>query len=137
MTTLEKPPSKNSSENSKIQSPVNSPSALASFTAFSGPIPPPEFLKQYEFLVPGIAKRFLEEPLSEAKHRRALEQKMVDEKIRLSRKGQWMAFSLALLSIIAAFIAIFLGYSLAGLGTFFISSASFAGVFIYAKKRQG
>lgn len=85
-------------------------------------------------LVPGISQRFLEEPLKEAEHRRALEQKIINEKIRMGRRGQIMAFLLGLLSIAVAFAAIFLGHSLAGLGTFLISAASFAGVFIYAKK---
>lgn len=62
---------------------------------------------------------------------------MVEEKIRLARKGQWMAFVLALLSILAAFTAIFLGYSLAGFATFLVAATGFAGAFIISKKHQG
>jgi uncharacterized membrane protein len=109
---------------------------IAAVTTFSGPVPPPEFLRDYEILVPGSAKRFLEAPHLEAEHRRALELAYLEEKIKLSRKGQWMAFSLAVLSIVAAFTAIFLGYSLAGVGTFFIAVGSIVGLFIYGKKTE-
>ena len=58
------------------------PSAISIATTFSGPIPPPSFLEQYELLVPGIAKRFLEEPRIEAEHRRAFEKLIVQEQIK-------------------------------------------------------
>lgn len=110
----------------------NSPS-VTSLTTFSGPIPPPIFLAEYEKLVPGSAKRFLDEPHFEAEHRRALEKFMVNEQVKLSKRGQCMAFFLALVCIIASFTSIFLGYDIAGLGALFIAIASFVGVFIYGK----
>ncbi len=114
----------------------NSSLQVAAFTAFSGPIPPPSFLLEYEKLVPGIAKKFLEGPHIEAQHRRSLEKRMVEEQVRLSKRGQWMAFSLASLCVFAAFTSIFLGFDLAGVGALFVSVASFVGVFIYAKTSQ-
>lgn len=42
-------------------------------THFVGPTPPPHYLEQYERLVQGTAKRFLDEPHIEAEHRRSLE----------------------------------------------------------------
>lgn len=107
--------------------------AITSLTAFSGPTPPPNFLEQYEKLVPGSAQRFLDEPHLEAEHRRALEKFMVNEQINLSKRGQLMAFFLAAICIIGAFAAIFFGYDIAGLGALFISVSPFLGVFIYAK----
>ena len=129
-----KSPSKQPKEKQTAEQAISS--AIASVTSFSGPTPPPSFLREYELLVPGIAKRFLEEPHLEAEHRRELEKLLVQEKIRLRRRGQSMAFFLATLSVIAAFAAIFCGYDIAGLGALFISIASFVGVFIYAKKHQ-
>lgn len=105
----------------------------ASLTKFSGPIPPPSFLEQYEKLVPGSAQRLLNEPHLEAEHRRSLERLLVNERIHLSKKGQLMAFFLAALCIVAAFTAIFLGYDVAGLGALFISISPFIGVFVYDK----
>ena len=110
--------------------------SLATFSSYSGPIPLPSHLAQYEKMVPGIAKKFLEEPHLEAEHRRALENKMVDAQIKLGKRGQFMAFSLALICIICSFMAIFLNHSLLGLGTLFLSIAAFVGVFIYGKNQK-
>lgn len=118
---------------STSQNQGNQGQSITSLTAFSGPIPPPMFLEQYEKLVSGSAKRFLDEPHCEAEHRRTLEKLMVTEQIKLSKRGQWMAFSLASICIGAAFTAIFFGYDLAGLGALFISVGSFVGVFVYSK----
>jgi len=130
---------KKNSQDSTHFSPESSKSPeqpqLASFAQYSGPIPPPNFLIQYEQLLPGIAKRFLEEPHVEAQHRRVLEELLVQEQIKLSRRGQKMAFCLATVYILGAFSAIFLGYSIEGLGALVVSVATFAGIFIYAKKR--
>jgi uncharacterized membrane protein len=135
MVTLEKSNFKKLPNRNPDSAPIQ-PATITSVTTFSGPIPPPEFLKQYDLLVPGIAKRFLEEPHLEAEHRRNLEKTMLSERIRMSKRGQWMAFCLALLSILAAFTAIFTGYSIAGLAIFFTAAASLVGVFFYAKKQQ-
>jgi uncharacterized membrane protein len=127
--TLEKPPSKES----KVQSSTN---AVASLTTFSGPTPPPQFLEHYERLVPGSAKRFLEEPHLEAEHRRSLERMVVQERIRLSKRGQVMAFVLAAVCISMGFVAILYQHDLAGLGSLVLSIGSLIGIFLYARKSQ-
>jgi len=105
------------------------------FASYSGPIPPPNFLVQYEQMVPGIAKRFLDEPHIEAEHRRSLEKTMALEQVKIAKRGQIMAFSLATFCAVGGFGAIFLGYRLEGLGALVASIATFAYVFCYAKKR--
>src|ERR1041385_2142023 len=94
---------------SQIKPELNS---LASFSSYSGPIPPPNHLAQYEKMIPGIAKRFLEEPRLEAEQRRALENKMVDAQINLGNRGQVMACILASTCVVGSFAAIFSGHSL-------------------------
>ena len=131
-TTVEKASSKKPMEETKGRSAP----PLASVTAFSGPIPHPDILRQYDLLLPGAAKKFLEAPHLEAEHRRSLEKALIHERMRMSKRGQWMAFFLATLSITASFASIFLGYDIAGLAALFIAIASFIGVFIYAKKQS-
>lgn len=135
--SLEPKPSSTNSVNSTETSstPKNhvSQPPITSVMAFSGPIPPPDYLGLYEKLVPGSAKRFLEEPHLEAEHRRALENLSLNQQINLSKRGQWMAFSLAFFCITAAFAAIFSGYDIAGLGALIASITAFVGVFIYGK----
>ena len=45
---------------------------------FSGPIPPPGFLEQYERINPGLASRMVAMAESEATHRRQMETKLVE-----------------------------------------------------------
>jgi uncharacterized membrane protein len=130
-TTLEKPPVK--SKEPKAQNP---PTSLASSITFSGPTPPPQVLEYYERLVPGSAKRFLDEPHLEAEHRRSLERSVVQERIRLSKRGQVMAFILASFCIIMGFVAIFYEHDLAGLGAVILSIGSLIGIFLYSRRSQ-
>lgn len=115
--------------------PPNVPSVTA-FQHYAGPIPPPEFLAHYEKLYPGIAKVFLEEPHIEAEHRRSLEKIMVEEQIRLSKRGQLMACTLGSATILGAFVTIFLGHSIGGFSTLLIGIAALMGIFYQAKKRS-
>jgi uncharacterized membrane protein len=110
--------------------------SMTSFASYSGPIPPPNFLLEYEKMVPGIAKRFLEEPHVESEHRRALQKMMAQEQVKLANRGQKMAFLLAGSCTLGAFGAIFLGYSLEGLGALVASITTFAYIFCYVKRRQ-
>lgn len=112
------------------------PGSVPAFSAYSGPIPPPDFLVQYEAMVPGIAKKFLEEPRLEAEHRRSLENKMVNAQTQLAARGQKMAFIIAVVCITASFAAIFLGHSLPGVSTLFFSITALVGVFIYGKNKK-
>ena len=105
-----------------------------SFTAFSGPVPPPNYLIEYDRICPGISIKFLNAPHEEAEHRRKLELLIAQQQLSLYKRGQWMAFILANVCIIAAFVTIFLGYDVAGLGALLISASLFAGVFIYKNK---
>ncbi len=114
---------------------ITDPTSIATMT-YSGPVPPPSFLVEYEKLVPGSAKKFLEATHIEAEHRRSLETMLCQEQIKLSRRGQIMAFSLASFCAMGSFVTIFLGYSIEGLGALLASIGIFVGVFIYARKRQ-
>ncbi len=75
---------KNALPLSRPESPKNQESNQI-IASYSGPIPPPHFLIQYEQIVPGIAKRFLEEPHLEAEHRRSLQKTIAQEQIKLYR----------------------------------------------------
>ncbi|MCI0381570.1 MAG: DUF2335 domain-containing protein [Chlamydiae bacterium] len=128
-------------ENSSIQKrqglPSSSPSITGQLTSlYSGPIPPPDHLMMYEKMVPGIAKRFLEEPHLEAEHRRNLEKKMVEAKIELGKRGQIIACILASACVIGSFAAIFSGHNIWGLGALLLSIGGLISVFIYSKNHK-
>ncbi|MCX6989543.1 MAG: DUF2335 domain-containing protein [Chlamydiae bacterium] len=137
-SVIEKP--KNTTTKPTQAPPINPiPSAqqhVASFSSYSGPIPPPDYLIQYEKLLPGIAKKFLEAPYQESEHRRTLEVKMVDAQIKLGYRGQVIAGLIAGACVIGSFAAIYFGHSIEGLGTLLFSIGAFVGVFIYGKNKK-
>ena len=103
-TELEKAIS-DSQRNLKQQEPLKGtdPSQITAAYTYSGPTPPPNVLIQYEEMVPGIAKKFLEAPHIEATHRRELAKLLVQEKTKLAKRGQLFAFYLAFLSLSLSF----------------------------------
>lgn len=51
--------------------------AAAWFESFSGPLPPPKHLAEYERILPGAAERIFRMAEDQATHRRSLEQAVV------------------------------------------------------------
>jgi uncharacterized membrane protein len=72
---------------------------VASTTVFSGPLPPPHWLAEYERIHPGLAHRLIEQAEVEASHRRMLTDLRVSSESRHASRGQWMAFGLSLSSL--------------------------------------
>ena len=79
---------------------------------FSGPLPPPKLLQDYEAIQPGFAERIVKMAEQEADHRRLQETKALDTDIVLNHKdfterktGQFLAFAIV---IIMAFVGAYL-----------------------------
>lgn len=69
---------------------------------FTGPLPPPGILEQYEKLCPGITTRLVDAAYAEGQHRQGLENKTLDANIEAMRRqfaearlGQIFAFAIA------------------------------------------
>ena len=74
---------------------------------FSGPIPPPSVLAEYEKMIPGSADRILTMAERQSDHRQKMEAKMIDAESRDSFCGVVFAFSIGVVSlIIGAIMAI-------------------------------
>ena len=73
-------------------------------SSFTGPLPPAETYAQYEATYPGAAARILGMAEKEQDHRIAWENKSLDYAAKAERRGQWMAYSLALGCIVGAVI---------------------------------
>jgi len=56
-------------------------------SSFSGPMPPPDLVAQYEELLPGAAKFFFVTLDRQTTHRHALEAKVIDANISSERGG--------------------------------------------------
>lgn len=103
---------------------------------YSGPIPPPAMLKQFDELCPGEANRILRLAEDQARHRMALEKKVVDSDIWRSWAGLGSGLIVSCMMIWTGYSAIMAGYSIAG-GTLATAAvATLAGVFIYGTNSQ-
>ncbi len=104
------------------QSPSPNPTAVVTFgqqtttAVYQGPIPPPEFLKQYDTIVPGAANRILQLAESQSSHRQQIEKVAVEHELALSRFGQRGALFIATLGIAAGAYIASRGQTVAGTG---------------------
>lgn len=107
---------------------------------FSGPLPHPRTLAEYDEALPGLAERLVTAWEEESRHRRSIEleavgmdKKLVGNEVFLSRLGMASAFVLALVFLGAAVWLVLAGHEVAGtvLGSFDL--VALASVFITRK----
>lgn len=102
----------------------NGKAALLSVTrrssSFSGPIPPPSMLKEYDEVLPGMADRILKMAENQSSHRLQIEHKVVIGEITRAQLGMRCAFFIAVLGLVLGTILAATGYVATG--------SSFAGV---------
>lgn len=71
--------------------------ATAQYHEFAGPMPPPDYLRGYDDIVPGAAKDILNEFLANGQHNRDMEQRLLSDAKESEKRSHWMAFCLVLL----------------------------------------
>jgi uncharacterized membrane protein len=101
---------------------------------FSGPLPPPEILREYDAIVPGAAKDIIESFIKEGEHRRALQTRettMCEQWARadvgLQKVGQILGFVIAISGVVGGLYVAATGAPAAGT---VVSSASLAAIVI-------
>ena len=99
---------------------------------FSGPLPPPQILEQYNKIIPGSAERIIKMAEQQATHRMALEKTDSNN----SKKGVYFAFIIGVTGITGAVILGLFGQQasagILGGGTL----VSLVGAFIYGTKSK-
>jgi uncharacterized membrane protein len=108
----------------------------AQISSFSGPLPPPNILAQYNEIIPNGADRILAMAERQSAHRESMESQVVKENLAAQRRGSWFAFILALSAILGGVILIYFGKNASGLAAIITALASLAGVFFYSKYEQ-
>ncbi len=81
---------------------------------FSGPLPPPSLLEQYEQCVPGAGERIIRLTEAQGDHRRLMEKTVVNRTFSEARFGQVCAVLVALAGIGAAAYVAVSGHEIAG-----------------------
>jgi len=93
-----------------IDLPVQSLEILSANMSFQGPLPPPNMLRDYGRIVPGLDVRIIEAWEREQTHNENIQKDLLKTSNIRSRTGQWMAFAIALIGLGAASIALQSGY---------------------------
>ncbi len=105
-------------------------------TTFSGPLPPPVILAQYNEIIPNGALRILAMAERQSVHREQIEARVVNGNVASQTRGSYFAFVLALISIIGGLFLIYTGKNTQGLVAIIGSLAALASVFVYSKYEQ-
>jgi uncharacterized membrane protein len=116
---------------------IDNPSApiVQVASSFSGPIPPPNVLKQYDEVVPGAADRILRMAEQQSAHRQRLEEQAIANMDRNARWGMAFGFIVILSCIAVAAYCIYKGENLTGFAMVIGSIAGLSGTYIYGKKK--
>ena len=72
---------------------------MAALRSYRGPMPPPDYVKGYEDLVPGAAREILDIVKKQSSHRMNMEQMIIKHGVNHETRGQWIALFLLLICI--------------------------------------
>jgi uncharacterized membrane protein len=105
-------------------------------STFSGPLPPPSILGDYNNVLENGAERIMKMAENQSSHRIGLEKHAIKEELRQSRNGQIFGFILAILGMLIAFGLAYLGHdTVAGIfGTTTI--VGLVTIFVIGKRKQ-
>lgn len=103
---------------------------------YSGPLPHPEALAQYDQIVPGAAERIIQMAEKEMAHRHETENTMTKSAIRTTYLGIVFAFLSVLVLSGSVLYALYKGFDTVAGSIAVGSIAAVAGVFIFFKSKK-
>lgn len=104
--------------------------------SFSGPVPPPEVLRDYNNVTPGLADRIVHMAESEQQHRHSLQSEALHGNISEVKRGQNYAFIICLVLIIGSILLILNGYPITGTVFAGVTIVALASLFINGRRRR-
>lgn len=110
--------------------------AVAIMTSYTGPIPPPELLAQFNEIIPNGADRIMTMAEKQQEHRFGLEDKSLSANLKESGRGQIFGFVLVSLAILLAVYMIFTGKTTEGTILIFGNIGSLLAVYLKSKSKQ-
>jgi uncharacterized membrane protein len=105
---------------------------LSEASAFSGPLPPPDLLAEYDRVLPGLADRIARMAETEGESRRALQSRAM----RLSELGLASAFTIPMTALACGFYLVIADKSAAGMAIIIGAVASLAAVYFGRRSPQ-
>lgn len=101
-----------------------------------GPFPLSSELRAYEEILPGAADRLLQYTERNQSHRHSIELKKAEDDSKRQSIGQWMAFTIAFMILIAAFVLLYVGRSLESFTLIITEVAGIAGLFFMSERKK-
>jgi uncharacterized membrane protein len=98
---------------------------------FSGPLPPPEILKEYNDILPGLADRVMKMAEKQSTHRQKIEDRVIGSDAYRANAGLWIGAGVAVLSILAGAYLVAIDHDWAGVGIGTTVVVALVGVFVY------
>ena len=96
-----------------------------------GPIPPASEFAKYEKVLPGSADRILKMAEKQSSHRQNMEDRMLAENIKVSKRGQLFAFVLTIIILLFGMYLVVTGKDVQGFITIVTVVTGLAGLFVY------
>ncbi len=112
------------------------PTGQLTMAAFSGPLPPPAILAQYNEIIENGAERILHMAEKQSAHREEMEKRVVRGNVLNQTLGTIFAFVIVMTGFACGTWLIYLNKSAAGLGTILTPLCGICGVFFYSKNAQ-
>jgi uncharacterized membrane protein len=109
---------------------------IAAAESWSGPLPPPSALQQYENAIPGSAERMLVMAERQEEHRINIEKTQVTGELRRSYWGLAAGFVLSALVIGGGIFLVATGHDWAGATMIGLNLVGLASVFVYGSRMR-
>lgn len=123
----------------RTQPAAATPASSATVTvaqAYSGPLPPPSDLAEYNAIVPGMAERLLAKFEDQADHRMALEKHVIFWDVRRANGGLIAAFVFGVVVLIASVLLILNGHESAGVTAIIVEFLTYGLAFLYGSETR-
>lgn len=104
--------------------------------SFSGPLPPPQLLKQYNDVVPNGAERLMQMAERQQGHRHDLENVVINGNVKAEARGQWMGLLISVVVIVAGTYLAAMGKQITGGLLVGVDVVALASVFVIGKQKQ-
>lgn len=109
---------------------------VESSMTYSGPIPHPQLLREFNDVIPNGADRIMTMAENQSGHRIKLEEKVVDANNRDSLLGVIFAGIIAILIVLGAIFLIYNNKNIQGFGLLIGTSVAYISVFLKSKSRD-
>ncbi len=110
--------------------------ALSIKKLWSGPLPPPDILREYNEVIPNGAERIFKRSEKQSDHRMQLENLAVSTELKQSSRGQHYGLIIAFSFLIAAFVLAYTGHDTAGIILGTVDIFGLVSIFVLGKYNQ-